>query len=98
MTKEARTTFRVRPRKKAVPGWGCSCEVLSVADVITTFTNIPAKRSFLSKAQSVDQRMRLECDVGFRHTRGRAVAHVRGSYGANSDSCAQFEGRFSALQ
>ena len=33
----------------------------------------------LSKVQSVDQRMRLECDVGFANC-GRAVVHVRGSY------------------
>ena len=30
----------------------------------------------LSKVQSVDQRMRLECDVGFRATLGRAGRHL----------------------
>ena len=36
--------------------------------------------SELSKVQSVDQRMRPECGVAFANC-GRAVAHVRGSYG-----------------
>jgi hypothetical protein len=36
----------------------------------------------LSEVQSVDQRMRLECGVGFANC-GRAVAHVRGSYVPN---------------
>ena len=82
LQKEARTTFRVRPRKKAAPGWGCSCGVLSLADVIATFTNIPAERSFLSEVQSVDQRMRLgmrcrlspTADVP-SHTSGAAMCH-----------------------
>jgi hypothetical protein len=36
-------------------------------------------RVAVSKVQSVDQRMRLKCGVGFRQLRS-AVAHVRGSY------------------
>ena len=37
--------------QKNSPGWGCSCGVLSLADVIATFTNIPAERSFLSSSR-----------------------------------------------
>ena len=57
---------------------GCSCGVLSLADVIATFTNIPAERSFLGKAQSDDQRMRLNAVSAFANC-GHAVAHFQGS-------------------
>jgi hypothetical protein len=60
---------------------------LSLADVIATFTNIPAERSFLGKAQSDDQRMRLNAVSAFAN-RGRAVAHVRGSCGPSPDIAA----------
>jgi hypothetical protein len=51
---------------------------LSLADVIATFTNIPAERSFLGKAQSDDQRMRLNAVSAFANC-GHAVAHFQGS-------------------
>jgi hypothetical protein len=52
---------------------------LSLADVIATFANIPAQKSFLSKVQSVDQRMRLavsafaDCGCAVAHTFGAAM-------------------------
>ena len=58
---------------------GCSWGYLSktVADVIATFTNIPAERSFLSKVQSVDQRMRAVSAFATAdapsHTSGAAI-------------------------
>ena len=42
--------------------------------------------SELKQVQWVDQRMRLECGVGFRQLRS-AVARVRGSYVPLPDSC-----------
>jgi len=55
---------------------------LSVADVIATFTNIPAEGSFLNKVQSVDAPWNA---VSAFANCGRAVAHVRGSYGPSSE-------------
>jgi hypothetical protein len=49
-------------------------------------THVACRSPWLSKVPSVDQRMRLECGVGFRATHGRAVAHVRGSYAPDSES------------
>src|SRR6476660_6843630 len=61
-----------------VPPWGPHVRFRRVQTFVREGSRLVKLSNSASKVQSVEMQMRLECGVGASHTRGRAVAQVRG--------------------
>ena len=79
--------------KPGLPPWGPHVRFRRVQTLVREGSPLVKLRNSASKVQSVDQRMRWNAVSAFANC-GRAVAHVRGSYGGSipvASTAAKFE-------